>query len=134
MAAPGGGVRVEVEGLAKLRRDLRRMQPAALKEIRGVLRDAAGVVAADAARNAPRLTGALAKSIRPGTSGNRAFVRSRLPYAGVHEYGGRISPQGTPISIKRSAFIARAIEAKQEQIVDELGDGIERVATKHGWH
>lgn len=125
---------VRVQGLAELRRDLRQMQPAALKEMRVVIRGAAVLVAAGARANAPRRTGNLAGSYRAGTAGNTAFVRSRLPQAAVHEWGGRIYPRGAEITIRRSAPVSNALRATQEQIVEKLGDGIDAVATRHGWH
>ncbi|MDP2712310.1 MAG: HK97 gp10 family phage protein [Solirubrobacteraceae bacterium] len=124
---------VRIEGLAQLRRDLRRMQPETLREVRGVLKDAATVVARRAQATAPKRTGNLADSYRAGTAGNTAFVRSRLPYAGVHEYGGTIRPRGTPIVIKRSAPITTALRDNEDQIVKKVSDGMDRVARRNGW-
>src|SRR5687768_14091777 len=117
-----GEFAVKVEGLAELRRDLRLLEPATAKEVQRVLRDAAGVIAREAALLAPRRTGALAESYRPYTRGNRAGVRSRLPYAAVHEYGGTISPRGTDILIQRSEPVTRAVERQTDTVVRELGD------------
>lgn len=110
------------------------MQPATLKEIRNVVRDAARIVAAEASRLAPRQSGALAASIRGTTSGDKGIVRSPLPYAPVHEYGGVVRPRGAPVPIKASRYVGRALENKQDAIVDALGDGLEAVAARHGWH
>ena len=104
------------------------MRPEVLREVRDVLKDAAGVVALRAKENAPMRTGNLAGSIRAGTAGNTAFVRSRLPQAAVHEYGGAIYPRGSVVRIKRSAFIGRAIGETRDEIFDRLGDGVEDVA------
>jgi hypothetical protein len=125
---------VRVEGLADLRRDLRKMQPAALKEIRDVLKHSAEIVAVEARARAPRLTGKLAASIRPGTAGNSAVVRSRLPYAVVHEFGGTIRPRGAPIRIKRREMVTGALAHRQDAIVRALADGIDRAAARNGWH
>jgi phage gpG-like protein len=124
---------VRVEGLRELRRDLRRIDPQIAKELQRELKDAAGKVAAEAALLAPRRTGALAESYRPFTSGNIAGVRSRLPYAAVHEYGGTISPRGTDILIKRSEPVTRAVERQTESIVEHVGDAIETAARNAGW-
>lgn len=129
-----GEFAVKVEGLAELRRDLRHLEPETAQQIQGVLKDAADIVAREAALLAPRRTGALAESYRPFTRGARAGVRSRLPYAGVHEFGGTIEPRGVPILIKRSEPITRAVERQTDTIVSELGDGIERAAQSTGWH
>lgn len=61
-------------------------------------------------------------------------MRNRVPYAAVHEYGGTISPRGAPISIRASAPIGRAVERQEDAIIDALGDGIDRVAERHGFH
>lgn len=129
-----GEYAVKVNGLAELRRDLRRLQPETAKQIQRVLKDAAGVIAHEAALLAPRKTGALAESYRPFTRGNRAGVRSRLEYAAVHEYGGTISPRGVDILIKRSEPVTRAVERETDTIVRELAAGMEIAAQNSGWN
>jgi len=84
------GVRVEVDGLRKLRRDLR-----ALGDDLGDLKDAnastAQVVATEAARRAPTgRTGRLAGSGRGNRAAGRATVSfggAKVPYAGPIHYG-----------------------------------------------
>jgi phage gpG-like protein len=129
----GGEYAVKVNGLAELRRDLRRLQPALATQLSRVLKEAASIVAADAASLAPRKTGALAASYRPYASGNRAGVRSRLPYAAVHEYGGTISPRGADILIARSEPVSRAVARNTDAIMRELEDGFEVAAARTGW-
>ncbi len=124
---------VRIEGLAELRRDLRRMQPDARKEVTRALREGAVVVAAASGPLAKRRTGRLAQSFRPGASGNSAFVRSRLPYAAVQEFGGTIAPRGTPITIRPQPAVTRALELTEERIVDKVGDAIDEVARRNGW-
>lgn len=125
---------VRVEGLNDLRRDLRKLEPAAVKEIRVVLKDAAQIVAAAARADAPRRTGRLADSIRATTSGSKGVVRSPLPYANVQHWGGTIAPKGTQIRIKATEFITKNLERHADRVVDAIGDGIERAAQKNGWH
>ncbi len=124
---------VRVEGLADLRRDLRKLAPDTLKEMRGVLKEGAGIVAAAAGPLAARQTGRLAAGFRAGTAGNSAFVRNRVPYAGVQEFGGKIAPRGTPFQIKPHPAATRALELNAERIVDRVGDGIDRVAGRAGF-
>ena len=126
-------ITVKVEGLARLRRDLRALDRAAVTEVRDVLRDAAGIVAERAALLAPRQTGALAASYKPFTAGNRAGVRSRLPYAGVVEYGGTIRPRGTPIEFRRALPLTRAAQQQADTIVQRLDRGLGEAAARHGW-
>lgn len=126
--------KIHIEGLKELQRDLRKMEPDARKELRQELRKGAGTVARAAGPYAPvGATGKLSESYKPGATNRGAYVRSRLPYAGVHEYGGTIRPKGAPITIRASEPIRKAIDAKANQVVDEIADGIMRVAKRHGW-
>lgn len=125
---------VNVEGLAEFRRDLRRLDHEAGDEVRETLEHGAEIVAVQAALLAPRRTGALAASYRAYTRGNRVGVRSPLPYAGVIEFGGTISPRGTPFLIQRSAPVRRAALRQADAMVHELERGIERAARQTGWH
>jgi hypothetical protein len=141
---PGGGggapgrvppVRPEIrtEGLAELRRDLKRLDPLIDRELRDAIRDAADKVAVTAGALAPRRSGELAHSIRPFVSGAKASVGSSLPQAGWLEFGGTIRPRGVPITIKGSGFVGRAVEDHADQIVEDIGDGIDRAARRAGW-
>ena len=104
------------------------------KELRKSIRTAALKVAAEAAASAPRRSGALAKSIRPYVSGAKASIGSTLPYAGVVHWGGTIHPRGVDIKFPRTEFITKAVARHTDQIVDDIGDGIERAALRAGWH
>jgi phage gpG-like protein len=126
-------IAVRVEGLAELRRDLRATDRETLREVQGTLRNAAGIAAAQAALLVARRTGALAASYRAYARGNRAGVRSSLPYAGVVEYGGTIRPRGTAIKFRRSLPVSRAVLRETDTIVEAIGDGIEAAARRTGW-
>lgn len=119
---------IAVEGLADLRRDLRAINSDLPGELRGALRDAADVVAGQARREAPRRTGRLAASIRPGTSGARAMVRSPLPYAGPIHWGW---PQQ---GIRANPFIERAADAKAPAALEQLADSVEALSIRHGFN
>ena len=124
---------VRVEGLAELRKDLRAMQPDARREVTKALKEGAQLVARAARPLAARRSGALAGSFRPGAAGNTAYVRSRLPYAAVQEFGGVIRPKGGVVNIEPHPAATQALHDKEEQIVDRIGDAIETVARRHGW-
>ena len=124
---------IRVEGLAQLRKDLRDMQPDARKEVTRALKEGATLVAKASGPFAARKTGKLAGSFRAGASGNTAFVRSRVPYAGVQEFGGTIRPKGAPVKIRANPAATRALERNEERIVDKVGDAIMAVAARHGW-
>lgn len=124
---------VNVKGLAEFRRNVRRVDAEANREI-GVALSHGAEIAADAARLlAPRRTGALAASYRAYRRGNHAGVRSNLPYAPVIEFGGTIRPRGVPIMFKRQAPVTRAVERNETAIVREVEQGIVRAAQRTGW-
>jgi hypothetical protein len=124
---------VRIEGLAALRKDLRAMQPDARREVTKALKEGAVLVQRAAGPFTARKTGTLAGAWRAGASGNTAFVRNRVPYAGVLEFGGTIRPKGAPVVIKAHPAGTRALAAREDQIVDRIGDAIEQVAARHGW-
>lgn len=124
---------VHIEGLAELRRDLRKMQPAARREVTRAMKPAAELVRKTAVPFTARRSGDLAGGWRAGAAGNKAYVRNRLPYAGVVEFGGTIRPKGAPVVIRAHPAATRALELKQEQIVDLVADAIDNVAQRHGW-
>lgn len=133
MPSNGPDVRVKTEGLAELRRDLKRLDPLIDRELRDAIKEAADKVAVTAGALAPRDSGALAHSIRPFVSGARASVGSTLPYAGWIEHGGSISPRGVPISIRGAHMVEKAVDDHADQIVEDIGDGVERAARRAGW-
>jgi phage gpG-like protein len=135
-AAP---VRVRVEGLRELRAALRALGPAAGRELRDGIKDAAELVALQARRDAPRgepgrdpHPGQLAASIR-APKGAQAAVVSRLPYAGVHEWGGTIAPRGVPIEIDRARYVGRALHDQLDAFMERLEHNIDAVAARHGF-
>lgn len=125
--------RVEVKGLKELRASVRHMDRATLRLIQGVTRAGAQVVATEARGLAPRRTGRLGSSIVASTQGTSGIVRSPLPYAKVHEYGGTIHPRGVPITIQRSSYVGRALDAKAEEVGRTLAEGFDRLARANGW-
>ena len=130
---PRDSAAVHVKGLAELQRDLKRMQPAARREITRALKGGAQEVARAAGPLAARRSGRLQASFKPGASLMQGYVRSRLPYAAVQEFGGVIRPKGAPVTIEAHPAATRALELKQDKVIDSIGDAIERVALQHGW-
>jgi hypothetical protein len=124
---------VRIEGLTGLQRDLKHLVPTARRDITAALKEGAVEVARAAGPLSAHRSGALAGSWRPGASMMQGFVKSRLPYAGVLEYGGTIRPKGAPVVIKAHPAGTRALAAKEEKIVERVGDAIDRAAVKHGW-
>jgi hypothetical protein len=129
---------ISVKGLAQLRRDLKAIEKTLPNEIRDGLKDAAGVVSREATVQAPRLTGRLSASLRPGTSGARAFIRSPVPYGNVIHWGGTTGkghsatrPGAT--RIRANPFIKRAADVKSPEALDRLADNLEKLALRHGF-
>lgn len=124
---------VHVQGLRELRRDLKRLAPEVDKELRKELRDVARPIIQTAQALTPRRTGALAASLRPSVTQKAVAIRSRLPYANVIHWGGRTGPQRTT-RIQANPFLSRAIEQHADQVVDAMGDAVDRAADRAGWH
>lgn len=129
---------VRVDGLAELRRDLRRAERVdELRQLRDGLRDAADIVATEARSRVPVRSGAARDSIRGTAGGNRAFVvggRARVPYYGWLDFGSRQPQRGNPRSVgpwagsgtgpRQGRFIYAAIEAKDHQIAEAVEEAV----------
>jgi len=126
---PQTSVAIQVAGLKELRRDLGVMDKALPREVSKANKAAAEIIAAEARSRAPRRSGRLATSIKAGTSGPRALVRSRLPYANTIHWG-----RLTRGPVTGRPFISEAIETKKDDFIDKLGDVIEALSSRHGFH
>lgn len=116
---------VHVEGARELRAALRAVQAQWPKVMREANKQAAEVVAGEAKRRAPVLTGRLKESVRAGATQSAGYVQAgspvRIPYAAVQEFGWpghNISPQ---------PYVYPAIAAKSSQVVETYGEAIDRV-------
>lgn len=124
---------VQVEGLAELRRALRRIDPVLTDGLRAGLKDAGKIVADEGERRAPRSHQArgrhMADTIRVRVSGVKVRVvvnaKRRSPaYPAGFNYPGRIEFEGGG----RRAFLQPALEAKHDQVVERLGQVLDDVA------
>lgn len=123
--------KIAVTGLKELRRDLKSLEDATPKEVSQVLKEGADIVAKDAAVRAPRRSGKLAGSIKPGTSGANAFVKSDLPYAAVHQWGGRVG-RNKSVKIEGKHYLTEAAEAKEDEVAQKVEDGLHALIRRHG--
>lgn len=137
----------EVIGLAALRRDLRLLGDAeGLAEVRDGLREAARIVADDARRRIPVVTGLARDSVRPTVSGNTAYVRggrSTVPYYGWLDFGVRTARRGQPRSVgpwtlsgggrPPGRFIYPAIDDRMPEVVELLAKKLDSVARRKGF-
>lgn len=81
--------KIKIEGLRQLNASLRKFDAELGKAPRKINREAATLVAGTAKGRAPRRSGRLAGSIRPGATGTSSYVQSTLIYARQQEYGGK---------------------------------------------
>lgn len=137
------GAVVEVRGLQKFRSHLRATDRDALKEVQGITKMAAELVAVTARTRAPRGTRPipdnrkphvrLTGSIKATTSGSAGIVRSALPYAKVQEYGGTIAPRGHTITIEPTHYVTSALHDRSAEVGRLLTVGFAAVAKRNGW-
>lgn len=125
---------VRTEGLGALNRSLGRISKDLKRESVRHLRGTAKEVRDTAKPLTPVKSGALQRSLRYQASTRSASVSSSLPYAGVHEFGGTVSPRGVPIAIPKSRMLGRAVQQETPRIEQELGNLLDRIARANGFH
>lgn len=131
---PVRGLSVQVEGLSKLRRDLRAIDKGLGKSLTDHIREIARKVRDDARSRAPKKTKRLSRSIKHSVRARGASVYSNSPYANVHEWGGTIRPRGVPIRIKGRRFIYSAVQDNTKNVEEELGRSLDVIADRNGFH
>lgn len=93
----GAGV-VKVEGLARLQRQIRRLDPEMQKALRVELKQVGEVVARDARSRVPVRSGRARDSIKVQVNNKGVFIKGgtakRVPYYGWLDFGGELSPAG----------------------------------------
>ena len=122
---------VSVKGLDEFRRDLRRQSKETARELQKELRAAARIVAAEAdvVRGSRR-----SFSYKGGARGVRAYVGARGPkdyVARFIEFG--FHPGGGTTFVEGRNIVGQAIERKEDEVVERIGDAVERAATHVGW-
>jgi phage gpG-like protein len=116
----------EVEGGRQLRKSLKDVEDG-LADLKAAHAEAAGIVAEAARTGAPRRTGRLSGSIRPSGTKTAAIVRaggSKIPYAGVQEYGWpghNIPPQ---------PYIVPAAHDTESTWIARYQDAVDRLLSK----
>lgn len=140
-------VTIRVEGLAELRRALTRLGDIEARgDLRDGLKEAAGIVAREARSRVPSRTGRAAASVRPVAGGNKAYVaggKKAVPYYGWLDFGSRTPRMGNARSVgpwtgsgkgpSKGRFIYPALDAKERQVVDAVGDSVMVAARKAGF-
>lgn len=129
-------VRVQVDGLDRLRRALKAAEPGTEHELRSSLKESAELVAASARERCPvghRFKPAgvshLRDTIKIGVLGARARIFSKSPYANIIHWGGDI-PSIDSLSKRPKRhftgrpFIEQAVEAEQDAFVERLNHNL----------
>lgn len=120
---------IQIQGLNKLIRDLRKYEPDAAKALRESSLASAKFVASSANGYVPRLSGALAGTIRAGATARSGVVRAgraKVPYAPPIHWGwGRrhIAPQ---------PFLTKALGYNAERIMDDWLKSLEKLNEQLG--
>lgn len=116
----------EVEGIDKLRKELRQFD-GAIDDLKTAHSRAAKVVEREAERRVPVRTGALRSSVRSSGQAKTGVVRAgyaRLPYAGVIHWGW------PGHNIEANPYLYDALDAKEREVVkiydQELGTLVQR--------
>jgi hypothetical protein len=115
-------------------------------ELRDGLKAAAEIVARDARSRVPSRSGKAAGAIRAVSGGNRAFVvggKKAVPYYGWLDFGGRTPRLGNPRSVgpwsgasggpPKGRFIYPALDAKEREVVEAVGDSVQKAVRKAGF-
>lgn len=115
---------------------LREIRRETEKELSKMLREV-GNNARDVVRRStedPYRTGKTRKSVKTSVRRkNQVSLYSNLPAAPVWEFGGKIRPRGTPISIPKTSFVSGTVLALGDQIDEELADAFDSIARRNGF-
>lgn len=139
-------VEIRVDGLADLRRALKRMENLeATADLRAGLKRAADEVAQDAKGRVPSRTGRAASTIRATSGGNRAYVvegKAAVPYVGWLDFGSRTPRLGNPRTVgpwagsgkgpAKGRFIYPAIDAREAQVVQLVEHAVSEALRQAG--
>lgn len=122
-----GDNRLRITGL---RDTLRALENAGAEsdDLKELMTTVAGLVAAAGRPLARHQSGAMANSIRPGTTKSKAIVRAgsaAVPYAGVQHYGWPAH------NISPNPFLTDAIAKTTPQILANFDDGLTELLKRH---
>ena len=124
---------IKVTGLREVVRSLEKLG-IEVADLKAGFNRIGGIVADEAKDIAPRLSGALAASVRPSKTKNKAVIRaggSSVPYAGVIHFGGGVGPGARgPHNIEPQPFLYDAIEGKDGELLDALDDELNTLISR----
>lgn len=126
----GAPARVQVDGVKRLRRDLKKLGDN-LDDLKDVNAQVAQIVATRAEARAPKRSGRLAASVRGNRAVGRATVlagKSAVPYAGPIHWGW---PKH---HIEAQPFVSEAAEETEAEWLDLYSTGIDKAVEKLTGH
>lgn len=121
----GGSQGVKIEGLRETIRSLEKFGTQAT-DLKAAFQRIGQNVANEAKSEAPKLSGALAASIKPSNTKNKSVIRAgsaRVPYAGVINYGGYHNIVG-------QHFMEGAVAAKRFETISALRKELDVLISK----
>ena len=104
---------VRVENLGKVIRQMKAIEPELVEELKAANRDIADKVTTTAKVLAPRKSGKLSNSVRPGATARTGLVRAgskRVPYAAVQHFGW------AKRNIKPDPFLYDALDDRRDEV------------------
>lgn len=128
MAGASKAAEIKVEGARELRRQLKAIDKALVKEMTALHKEVGEPVAARARSTVPARTGRLGATIKAGGTQTSARIQAggaAVPYAGVIHYGWprqNIEPQ---------PFLVDALTANEAQIIAQYEQAIEELISRH---
>ena len=118
---------VEVVGLGKFLRQIKQLDPDVLAELKAANRDIADDVTSTAKQLAPRLTGRLGASVRPGATNRTGIVRAgskRVPWAGPQHFGWAAR------NIEPQPFLYDALDDRRDEVVTRYREAVNDAVRK----
>lgn len=110
---------IEIEGLAKFTRELKKLEVTLPKEMKRISKAGAEVVAVDARTKVPVRSGKLQQKIKSAATIKGAQVRViGLPYAAPIHFGWRKH------NIKPQPFIYEALDARRDEVIATFEKGL----------
>lgn len=119
-----GSPAVQVVGLGNVIRQIKRIEPDLVQELKAANREIAEDVASTGRTLVPRLRGTLGGSIRPGANQRTGLVRAgskRVPWAGPIHFGWRAR------NISPDPFLYDALDERRDEVEARYLDAIEKV-------
>lgn len=131
----GRGYVVTVRGYAAFRRDLQKLDKGLNRELSRYMREMGREVRDEARTIAGEheITGEMRKSIKHSVTQKQVSVYSNLRQAPGLEWGGTISPKGTPIKLPRHQMVGKAAYRKSEYIEGHVASMFDSLKRQSGF-